>query len=37
MNEFETMTDAELTEIILDLLYDLGLVTAEADAHTPTV
>ena len=31
---YDNMTDAELTEVILDLLDALGLVTEEAGGHT---
>ena len=36
MNDLEKMTDADLTEIILDLLDAIGIVKEAEAAHTPT-
>ena len=37
MNNYESMTDSELTDVILGLLDAIGLVTEEADGHTQAV
>ena len=37
MNNYESMTDSELTDAIIDILDALGLVTEEAGGHTQAV